>query len=292
MLRRRWIKLQQWTVNVSIDSQWPPKENAFGRFAVLGIAYIIGVAGGMFVYQTATAPEVDDGDRKARWQELATTYDQSIHNTERSTGVLKHRQHLLSHASGSVLEIAAGTARNLPFYTTAVRELILYDSSTAMLQEAGNAVRSFSDKHPHSKVSYTLERRDDSNEDIIVQAKKGYAEALPFADNYFDTVIDTFGLCSVDNAHAAMQEMVRVCKPGGKVLLLEHGMSSWLFPVSKYLNWRAKCHAQRWGCWWNRDMNAIVNEASKSANGRVRITKCGSFHLGTGYVYILEKEVE
>lgn len=69
----------------------------------------------------------------------------------------------------------------------------------------------------HSKVSYTLERRDDSNEDIIVQAKKGYAEALPFADNYFDTVIDTFGLCSVDNAHAAMQEMVRVCKPGGKV---------------------------------------------------------------------------
>lgn len=46
------------------------------------------------------------------------------------------------------------------------------------------------------------------------------AEALPFETSGFDTVIDTFGLCSYDDPMIALQEMVRVCRPGGKVRIL------------------------------------------------------------------------
>ena len=42
-----------------------------------------------------------------------------------------------------------------------------------------------------------------------------------FPDQCFDTVVDTFGLCSYDDPVAVLKEMQRVCKPDGKILLLE-----------------------------------------------------------------------
>ena len=47
------------------------------------------------------------------------------------------------------------------------------------------------------------------------------AEHLPFANNHFDRVIIGFGLRNVTDKMAALQEMVRVIKPGGRVIILE-----------------------------------------------------------------------
>lgn len=47
-----------------------------------------------------------------------------------------------------------------------------------------------------------------------------------FPNASFDTVIDTFGLCSVEDPVAMLREMARVCKPDGRVYLLEHGRSA------------------------------------------------------------------
>ena len=47
------------------------------------------------------------------------------------------------------------------------------------------------------------------------------AEALPFADNYFDCVSIGFGLRNVTHMDRALSAMIRVLKPGGRVLVLE-----------------------------------------------------------------------
>lgn len=47
------------------------------------------------------------------------------------------------------------------------------------------------------------------------------AERLPFTNNYFDCITMAFGLRNVTNKLAALQSMYQVCKPGGKVMILE-----------------------------------------------------------------------
>jgi SAM-dependent methyltransferase len=53
----------------------------------------------------------------------------------------------------------------------------------------------------------------------------GPAEALPFEDKSFDTVVCTFTLCSVHTPAAALAEARRVLRPSGALLFCEHGLS-------------------------------------------------------------------
>jgi ubiquinone/menaquinone biosynthesis C-methylase UbiE len=55
-----------------------------------------------------------------------------------------------------------------------------------------------------------------------VRFKQADAEALPFIDNGFDAVLSTFGVTFTPNQDKAASEMLRVCKPGGKI-----GMANW-----------------------------------------------------------------
>lgn len=74
--------------------------------------------------------------------------------------------------------------------------------------------------------------------------------------------------------------MSRVCKPGGKILLLEHGRShyNWL---SRILDQNAVKHAKKWGCWWNRDILSILRAAG------LEIETHKSFHFGTTHYVII-----
>src|SRR5581483_9396946 len=57
----------------------------------------------------------------------------------------------------------------------------------------------------------------------IVDAR---AEALPFPDSTFDTVVVTLVLCSVHSQQGALAEIARVLKPNGRLLFLEHVRSA------------------------------------------------------------------
>ncbi|KAG5482021.1 hypothetical protein LSCM1_05735 [Leishmania martiniquensis] len=107
------------------------------------------------------------------------------------------------------------------------------------------------------------------------------AEQLPFPNNSFDTVVDMFGLCSFDDPVRALRELSRVCKPGGKLLLIEHGRGH-SSRVNNHLDKWAPRHAKNWGCWWNRDIRRVIRLSGLS------VEKWESKHFGTSH-YIVAK---
>ncbi|MFP5284008.1 MAG: class I SAM-dependent methyltransferase [Actinomycetes bacterium] len=107
-------------------------------------------------------------------------------------------------ADGHTLEVGIGTGLNLPHYPTGVR-LTGLDWSPGMLALAG-------------RRAGRLGRR--------VTLVQGDARTLPYADAGFDTVVATFVLCGVPEEGAVLREMVRVLRPGGRLLLADHVASS------------------------------------------------------------------
>jgi len=84
------------------------------------------------------------------------------------------------------------------------------------------------------------------------------ATALPFADASFDTSLDTFSLCVLPDPEAALRELSRVTRKGGRVLLLEHSASDFA-PLAAYqrLTERAVAATSK-GCSWAQDVVAMV----------------------------------
>jgi ubiquinone/menaquinone biosynthesis C-methylase UbiE len=114
------------------------------------------------------------------------------------------REWACSQVRGDVLELGIGTGRNLPHYPADVR-LTGIELSPQMLEIArARAVE--------------LGRE--------VDLRIGDAQALEFEDRSFDTVIVTFGLCTIPDDRAAATEAHRVLRPGGRLVLLEHVRST------------------------------------------------------------------
>ena len=139
--------------------------------------------------------------RRARryWHRHASGYDKKMARTERLL-FADGRAWVCAQATGEVLEVAVGTGRNLGSYPAGVR-LIGLDYSPAMLAIARQRAHALG---------------------LQVDLREGDAHALPFADASFDTVVCTLGLCSVHDDRRAVAELIRVLRPGGLLLLLDH----------------------------------------------------------------------
>ena len=104
-----------------------------------------------------------------------------------------------------VLDLAGGTGDLTAKFSNLVGDrgqVVLADINDSMLKVGRTKLR---DKGIVNNVSY-------------VQAN---AEALPFPDNHFDIITIAFGLRNVTDKDAALRSMLRVLKPGGKLLVLE-----------------------------------------------------------------------
>jgi len=212
---------------------------------------------------------VTNPDRVEKFDELAAKYDFLINNDERFMMMNLLRKSLLYwHATGTVLEMAAGTGRNCSYYpASTVDRVILTDTSMPMLQQA------------RRKVHELQHDKDDAKPKFAILQADGNA-ALDFPEDSFDTVVDTFGLCSFENPVAALQQMERVCKPNGKILLLEHGRSKTWQWISEYLDKTAERHAKNWGCVYNRDLDQIIKDSG------LQLEILHTWHFGTTYYMV------
>ena len=186
-------------------------------------------------------------DRFARWFDLV----EGIPNV---LGVRKLRRRFLRHASGNVLEVAVGTGMNFPYYPPGCR-IIAVDVSREMLNVARQRAEKLS-----MDVSFSL----------------ADAEALPFSDKSFDSVVSSLTTCTFPNPVAALREMARICRTDGRVLLLEHGRSDreWL---GRWQDRRAASFAKQLACHWNREPLELVRKAGLKINNSERVF-FGVFH--------------
>ncbi len=147
-------------------------------------------------------------------QRVRRHYDRSAESYDRIIAWFERiffgegREWVCSRAQGEVLEIAAGTGRNLPFYPEDVR-LTGIELSPEML---------------------AIARRRARETGIEADLREGDAQDLTFPDASFDTVVATLALCTIPDDRRAVAEAARVLRPGGRLLLLEHVRSP-LLPV-------------------------------------------------------------
>ncbi|KAG0197938.1 Methyltransferase-like protein 7B [Mortierella sp. GBA30] len=114
-----------------------------------------------------------------------------------------------------------------------------------------------------------------------IRFKTMNAAAIPYPDQSFDTVVDTFGLCSFENPVQVLKEMKRVLRPGGKLLLLEHGNSNWGFMKDMQAK-QLDRHVHKYGCYWNREIEELVAEAGLTVVEKERS------QLGTVYFIVAQ----
>jgi ubiquinone/menaquinone biosynthesis C-methylase UbiE len=144
--------------------------------------------------------------KRDRTQRLQRYWDKHSRSYDREMGFFDRfvfgdsREWACSRASGDVLEVAVGTGLNLDKYPPDAR-LTGIDFSAQMLDIA----------RARAKKSGRL-----------VELQEADAHKLPFDDATFDTVVCTFGLCAIPDIDTALDEMTRVLRPGGKLILVDH----------------------------------------------------------------------
>ena len=151
----------------------------------------------------------------------------------------RYRPRIPPLATGRVLEIGVGSGLNFPYYGREVTHLFGLEPSGYLRQQAEAAAPS---------VSFPVELLDAGAEDI------------PLDTASVDTVVSTWTLCSIADLEAALAEIRRVLRPGGRLLFFEHGRA----PDSQVSRWQdrlAPLFRGLAGCNPNRQIDASIAAA-------------------------------
>lgn len=136
---------------------------------------------------------------RRRYNRFARVYD-LMDGMMESKKARAWRERLWSLAEGRILEVGVGTGRNLQYYSPGATVTGI-DFSPRMLEKARAKARQLG-------ISADLRLMD--------------AQAMEFPDASFDAVVATCVFCSVPDPVKGLREVRRVCRPGGKILFLEH----------------------------------------------------------------------
>lgn len=133
---------------------------------------------------------------------FASYYEQMSHGASEKVYMEPLRKEVVGQAEGVVLEVGAGNGLNFACYNPErVKRVEATEPDNAMLDYA---------------------RTRAENAPVPVTLTQAPVEQLPFADASFDCVVCTLVFCSVNDPLRGLQEIRRVLKPGGKLLMVEH----------------------------------------------------------------------
>lgn len=135
---------------------------------------------------------------REKWDWLSLTYDWMTFGEDRRQGAEKRR--LFAKIQGRTLLVAIGTGNDLKYLPSGCN-LIAIDISPRMIQRAR-----------------TKARREGGNIRMVLTD----AQRLAFGDQTFDTVLTVCTFCSIPEPIQGLQELYRVLKSGGRLLMFEH----------------------------------------------------------------------
>lgn len=164
-----------------------------------------------------------------------------------SSPIRHQRRKVVPQAAGTVLEIGIGTGLNLPFYDgSRVERLIGLDPSESSWNLA--AERAAELPFPVEFIGLPGER-------------------IPLADHSVDCIVMTFSLCTIPEPLAALENMRRVLRPGGRLLFAEHGLA----PDAAVQRWQHRLNGL-WssiagGCQLNRNIPALLDQGGFHVDG-------------------------
>jgi ubiquinone/menaquinone biosynthesis C-methylase UbiE len=155
-------------------------------------------------------------------------------------GLRDVRARVCSGLSGDVVEVGFGTGLNVPHYPEAVRTVSAVEPSERCLRIAQTRIAA-------------------SPATVVAAGLNGEALALP--TNAFDTALSTWTLCTIPDVDAALGEIRRVLKPGGKLHFVEHGHA----PEDGVARWQGRIE-HPWkhvagGCHLTRPISELIEQA-------------------------------
>jgi ubiquinone/menaquinone biosynthesis C-methylase UbiE len=150
------------------------------------------------------------------------------------------RRRALESLSGTIVELGFGSGTNVPHYPAAVERVYAVDPAVVGRKLAAKRLAASS---------------------IPVEFVDLEGASIPLADASVDNALTTWTLCTIADVNAALQEVRRVLRPGGRLVFLEHGLSD--DPKTAHRQHRFNPIQQRiaGGCNLNRDPTALIEAA-------------------------------
>lgn len=247
-----------------------------------------------------------NADVSYRWTDEKRNFDHEVDNAESAMLMRAKRRRLINEAYGNVLEVSVGTGRNFELYdlrpydpeedakfgrsrTRIITDLTFNDQSEVMVDRAMSKY-----------LAMELRRKEDerfSGDVRFVVGDAGVDGVIDRPSGGFDTIVQTFGVCSMADPVGFLRKLGQLCRQpgestssklpdeendgkGGRILLLEHGRGhyGWLNDI---LDSIAKVHATHFGCWWNKDIDQVITDSG------LEVERIKRYHGGTTWEIVL-----